>query len=103
MTDITSPWSGGCRGKIRHGNARLATEQLERLKADTEARDPDLLAVYRCQACGGWHVGHTPRFEKPPAPVLRIKAALGSIIEVTWRALDGRVVVVRYEGPKEIL
>lgn len=48
-----------CKGKVRHpeqGHAHAALRSLVRERGDQGAMTP-----YRCQFCGGWHIGHTPK------------------------------------------
>lgn len=46
-----------CRGKKRHPTSQSAMHHRYLLSL----KDHDPMNVYRCQLCGGWHVGHTRR------------------------------------------
>lgn len=45
-----------CKGKVRHTCLEHAHAALRALRKV----DEDRMSAYRCQFCGGFHVGHTP-------------------------------------------
>jgi hypothetical protein len=45
-----------CTGKIRHASKEEARIAAQKLRAKGE-----IVGVYLCRFCNGWHVGHTPR------------------------------------------
>ncbi|HXG86734.1 MAG TPA: hypothetical protein VNJ02_00245 [Vicinamibacterales bacterium] len=59
MPVLTEVWKyRGCVGKFRHPAKRHAQAHVNRLRDETRAYD-SRLHVYKCPACGGWHVGHS--------------------------------------------
>lgn len=46
--------TASCRGKERYASAQLAAAVLRRRK---RKRHNAALGTYRCQHCGGWHIG----------------------------------------------
>lgn len=54
-----SPVSPRC-GKVRHPSYRIAHENLRHVLAgqDAAAKDRISLRVFRCDYCGGWHLGN---------------------------------------------
>ena len=52
-------FSNGCRGKKRLHSRRQARGWLRvKLKREPEMVGADLMSVYKCKACGTWHIGH---------------------------------------------
>ncbi len=49
-----------CRRKTKHRSLQAAYKILRKLRADEYCEDPRALNVYRCNACGRFHVGHRP-------------------------------------------
>lgn len=50
-----------CKGKMRHRSERAAKLALDgTMKTFAELG----LVYYRCQFCGGWHVGHASKGEQ---------------------------------------
>lgn len=49
-----------CERKVRFETERAARDSMRGTVADGAAQIGSL-NVYRCVACKGWHVGHTPR------------------------------------------
>jgi len=45
-------------GKQWHQSEWSANEHLKSMLAQPRIKRPDLLGVYFCEACEGWHVGH---------------------------------------------
>ena len=43
-----------CEGKIRHPSPKEARQHAYRLRAETGTKN---YGFYKCQFCGGWHVG----------------------------------------------
>lgn len=59
MTDgIGQIGQRGCRTKRRHNTRGYAEAQMQNLI--TGGANPELLNVYQCKRCSGWHVGHRP-------------------------------------------
>lgn len=50
----------GCHGKIRQPSKKLAKAQAERLWR----HEADIVSVYKCHLCQGWHVGHDRRTQQ---------------------------------------
>lgn len=46
-----------CFGKVRYTERRWAKKSARMVRK----RGGDLLSVYRCTACGLWHLGHKPK------------------------------------------
>lgn len=44
--------------KVKHRSKLWALQHRISLANDPETARPELLEVYKCQWCGGWHVGH---------------------------------------------
>lgn len=62
-----------CRNKVKLATREAASDHLRTLLLRPTAQlkaHPESLEVYPCLACGGWHVGHHPRYNLPkPADV----------------------------------
>lgn len=50
--------ASSCRRKVRHATEQAAWHALRRTQKNTGEL---ALTVYRCQHCGGWHVGRARR------------------------------------------
>lgn len=48
-----------CDGKIRHADQREALDHIAGLNRRKGFQGS--MNAYRCDFCGGWHVGHRPR------------------------------------------
>jgi hypothetical protein len=59
--DGAAQFGNECRNKVPHTSKRLATGALRVLKAAPDVEGAERLNVYKCKACGHWHVGHTRR------------------------------------------
>ena len=46
-----------CMRKVRYGHQKTAMNAAEAMK-----RKGAVLEVYPCACCGGWHIGHKPRW-----------------------------------------
>lgn len=46
-----------CKGKVRHAGASEGYAAIRSLAR--AGRDNGHMTPYRCQFCGGWHIGHT--------------------------------------------
>lgn len=57
MKRVTSTKGRACKGKVRHTTRPKALAHLRRLLSKGGVR----LAVYACDFCGGYHVGHLPK------------------------------------------
>lgn len=50
-------FENGCRGKVRSTSKKLAVGRLRVMRRD--GFDSPGLGVYKCKACGGWHLGNS--------------------------------------------
>lgn len=46
-----------CERKVRHASEQ---DGLAALRSLRRSGDNDVMNVYHCRFCGGWHTGHTP-------------------------------------------
>lgn len=51
-------WASSCWKKIRFSHATHAKLRIESILHSVNSLDTEQLAVYRCQFCGGFHIGH---------------------------------------------
>ena len=51
-------WDSCCRKKVRFSHAAHARLRIQRLLRSGYGLAVDSLAAYRCEYCGGWHIGH---------------------------------------------
>jgi hypothetical protein len=60
-----------CQGKRRHASAADAGDAIDSMVRAGKAR-VGALSPYACRFCGGWHVGHSGRWEsRPPRRMAR--------------------------------
>ena len=50
--------SSSCYGKKRFSHAAHAKVQMQKLLRSGKAVNADRLAIYHCDACAGYHIGH---------------------------------------------
>lgn len=55
--------ANACARKERHDTEDAARARMRRTIAEGGA-SPGSLNVYRCRACDGFHVGHTPKHRR---------------------------------------
>lgn len=67
-------------GKQRHRSAGAAKAHRRALLKAERSSEPGLLAIYHCQHCEGWHVGHSemrrPVTVMPVQPKMKRSAGL---------------------------
>jgi hypothetical protein len=51
-------WASSCGRKIRFSHAAHARMRVRQIMDSGEGLAVDSLAAYRCQFCGGFHIGH---------------------------------------------
>jgi len=51
-------WDSGCRKKVRFSHAAHARMRIRRIVPSGNGLAVESLATYRCQFCGGFHIGH---------------------------------------------
>lgn len=51
-------WTSSCKNKIRFSRAAHAKSRIRRILDSGNGLTVDALAAYRCQFCGGFHIGH---------------------------------------------
>lgn len=106
MTDRrhgTKTWARGCLGKVGYSSKRQASGRMRLMRRSAHTRTPDLLNVYHCSACGRWHLGNLRDGRPPTAPLRRMKAADGDVVEIAWRHADGTETRQRYVSPSQPL
>ena len=53
-----------CKGKLSFRTIEAAEARILTLRARPKMKDPELLEVYKCLACGKFHCGHRPKYLK---------------------------------------
>jgi ribosomal protein L32 len=52
-------WASSCGRKVRFSHATHARMRIRRIQDSGNGLSVDALAAYRCEFCGGFHIGHT--------------------------------------------
>jgi len=55
------PYDPECMRRVRHATEAAAKETLRAVHVDLNNPKDKYLTPYKCQSCGGWHVGPEPR------------------------------------------
>lgn len=87
--------SSSCRGKVRYKTKKTAEAALRVMIQSGRARTSDRLHIYKCKECRHHHLGNSAG-SAVPAPLKRVKASIGDIIEIFWKEQDGRESSFRY-------
>jgi hypothetical protein len=51
-------WASSCGSKVRFSHAAHARMRIRHISRSGNGLAVDTLAAYRCQFCGGFHIGH---------------------------------------------